>query len=185
MYNALSSFGAKPSDRVGIIGVGGLGHLAVQFASKMGCEVVVFSSTDSKKDEAMKLGASEFIATKGLKSLKDAVSAPIDHLIVTTSFQPNWEQFLPILAPSGTIYPLTVSPDDLKIPYMAIIEGELKIQGSLVAARQVHRDMLEFAAHHKSLPMIEKFELNVEGIETAMKKLEDGKMRYRGVLVAQ
>lgn len=185
MYNALASFGAKSSDRVGIIGVGGLGHLAIQFASKMGCEVVVFSSTDSKKAEAMNLGASEFVATKGLKSLKDAVSAPIDHLIVTTSFQPDWEQYLPILAPSGTIYPLTVSPDDLKIPYMAIIEGELKIQGSLVAARQVHRDMLEFAAHHKIVPMIEKFEMSVEGIETAMKKLEEGKMRYRGVLVAQ
>lgn len=181
VWNALSSFGATSSDRVGIIGVGGLGHLAIQFAAKKGCQVTVFSSTDSKKDEAMKLGATDFVATKNVKEL--AVSGLIDHLLVTTSFQPNWEQFLPIMAPGGSIYPLTVSPDDLKIPYMPIIAGELKIQGSLVAARHVQMDMLKFAAQHGIKPIIEKFPMTVEGITESMKKLEDGKMRYRGVLV--
>jgi D-arabinose 1-dehydrogenase-like Zn-dependent alcohol dehydrogenase len=183
VWNALESFGARASDRVGIIGVGGLGHLAIQFAAKKGCAVTVFSSTDSKKEEALSLGATEFIATNGATTLP--VSAPIDHLIVTTSFQPDWSQFLPIMAPGGTIYPLTVSNDDLKIPYMPIIAGELKIQGSLVAARQVHRDMLAFAAHHQIKPIIETFPMTVDGITEAMKKLEDGKMRYRGVLIAQ
>lgn len=183
VFNALHSFNAKTTDRVGIIGVGGLGHLAIQFASKMGCQVVVFSSTDSKKEEALKLGADEFIATKGAKELH--VSGPIDHLLVTTSFQPDWKQFLPIMAPGGTIYPLTVSPEDLKIPYMPIIAGELKIQGSLVAARQVHREMLSFAAYHQIRPIIEQFPMTIEGITESMKKLEDGKMRYRGVVVAQ
>ena len=183
VFNALHSFNAKTTDRVGIIGVGGLGHLAIQFASKMGYQVVVFSSTDSKKDEALKLGADEFIATKGAKELR--VSGTIDHLLVTTSFQPDWKQFLPIMAPGGTIYPLTISPEDLKIPYMPIVAGELKIQGSLVAARQVHREMLSFAAHHQIRPIIEQFPMTAEGIEESMKKLEDGKIRYRGVIVAQ
>jgi D-arabinose 1-dehydrogenase-like Zn-dependent alcohol dehydrogenase len=182
VFNALQSFGAKSSDTVGIIGVGGLGHLAIQFASKMGCKVIVFSSTDSKKAEAIKLGADEFIATKSVKEL--LVSSPIDHLLVTTSFQPKWKQFLPIMAPGGTIHPLTVSPEDLQIPYMPIIAGELKIQGSLVAARQVHREMIEFAAHHGIRPIIEEFPMTVEGIEESMMKLEEGKMRYRGVVVA-
>jgi D-arabinose 1-dehydrogenase-like Zn-dependent alcohol dehydrogenase len=182
VFNALQSFGAKSTDRVGIIGVGGLGHLAIQFASKMGCQIVVFSSTDSKKDEAIELGADEFVTTKGVKELH--VSGPIDHLIVTTSFQPDWKQFLPIMAPCGSIYPLTVSPEDLKIPYMLIIAGELKIQGSLVAVRQVHREMLAFAAKHQIRPIIEQFPMTVEGIEESMKKLEEGKMRYRGVVVA-
>jgi len=183
VFNALQSFGAKSTDRVGIIGVGGLGHLAIQFAAKMGCQVIVFSSTDSKKDEAMKLGADEFIAAKGVKELQ--VSGPIDHLLVTTSFQPDWKKFLPIMAPGGTIYPLTVSPDDMKIPYMPIIAGELKIQGSLVAARQVLREMLAFAAHHQIRPIIEQFPMTVEGITESMKKLEEGKIRYRAVVVAQ
>jgi len=183
VYNALSQFGLKSTDRVGIIGVGGLGHLAIQFASKMGCHVTVFSSTNSKRDEAISLGADDFVATKNVNVLKPA--SKINYLIVTTSFQPNWKQFLPIMAPRGTIIPLTVSSDDLKIPYMEILEGELKIQGSLVAARQVHKDMLAFAAHHKIRPIIEQFPMTAEGIEEGMKKLEEGKMRYRGVIVVQ
>jgi D-arabinose 1-dehydrogenase-like Zn-dependent alcohol dehydrogenase len=183
VFNALHSFGAKPSDRIGIIGVGGLGHLAIQFAAKMGSDVVVFSTTDSKREEAMKLGATEFVATKGVEELQ--VSGAIDHLLVTTSQQPDWKQFLPIMAPSGTIFPLTVSNDDLQIPYMPILAGELKVQGSLVAARQVHRDMLAFAAHHQIKPIIEIFPMTAEGIEESMQKLDEGKMRYRAVLVVE
>ena len=92
VFNALLMYGIQPTDRVGIIGVGGLGHLAIQFAAKMGCQVVVFSGTESKKAEAMRLGAREFHATKGLKELK--IGEPLDHLLVTTSAQPNWDLFV-------------------------------------------------------------------------------------------
>ncbi|EEB99939.1 hypothetical protein MPER_00249, partial [Moniliophthora perniciosa FA553] len=61
----------KPIDRIGIVGIGGLGHLAIQFAAKMGCDVVVFSSSESKRKEALALGASEFYATKGVANLAD------------------------------------------------------------------------------------------------------------------
>jgi D-arabinose 1-dehydrogenase-like Zn-dependent alcohol dehydrogenase len=183
VFNALQFHGIKSTDVVGVIGQGGLGHLAIEFASAMGCEVVVFSSTDSKKDEALKLGAKEFIAAKGKKELK--VSKKLDHLLVTTASQPDWNLYLPIMAPSGTIYPLTVSNDELKLPYMQIILNGLKIQGSLVAAREIHREMLEFAAVHNIKPVIQKFPLNKEGIEEAFTKLEHGEMRYRGVLVSQ
>jgi D-arabinose 1-dehydrogenase-like Zn-dependent alcohol dehydrogenase len=182
VFNALSAFGTRPIDRVGVIGVGGLGHLAIQFASKMGCDVVVFSGTDSKKEEAMKFGATEFITTKGVKELK---TRPIDRLLVTASVQPDWSQYLPILAPRAVIYPLSVDPGDFKMPYMPIIKKELTIQGSLVAPRHVHLDMLEFAARHHIRPIIEQFPMSVEGITEALQKLQSGKMRYRGVLVAQ
>lgn len=182
VFNALQAFGTRPSDRVGVIGVGGLGHLAIQFAAKMGCEVVVFSSTDNKREEAMGLGATEFIATKGVKELQ---TRPIDRLLVTASFQPDWSQYIPILAPRASIYPLSVDSGDLIFPYMAIIRKELTIQGSLVAARQVHREMLEFAARHQIRPIIEQFPMTVEGINEAMERLGSGKMRYRGVLIAQ
>jgi len=78
---------------------------------------------------------------------------------------------------------LTVSDGDLSIPYMGLLANELSVQGSLVAARQVHRDMLDFAGQHGIKPIIEKFPLSVEGATECMKKLEDGGMRYRGVLV--
>jgi D-arabinose 1-dehydrogenase-like Zn-dependent alcohol dehydrogenase len=78
----------RPTDRVGLIRVGGLGYLAIPFASKMGCEVVVFSGTESKKEESINLGVMKFYATKGLKELK--ISKPINHLLVTISTQPDW-----------------------------------------------------------------------------------------------
>jgi D-arabinose 1-dehydrogenase-like Zn-dependent alcohol dehydrogenase len=160
--------------------------LAIQFASKMGCEVAVFSGTDSKKEEALNIGASKFHAIKVVKNLEEAVGkAKIDHLLVTTSQQPDWNVFLPVMAPGGTIYPLGVSEGNLVMPYIPLVLTPLRIQGSLVSARGIHREMLEFAAFHGIKPIIQKFPMTVEGIEEAFGKLDDGSMRYRGVLVAQ
>jgi D-arabinose 1-dehydrogenase-like Zn-dependent alcohol dehydrogenase len=129
----------------------------------------------------MKLGAREFYATNGVQELR---IRPIHHLLVTTSEQPDWPRYLSMMAPSGTIYPLSVSQGDLKVPYIPILSSGLKIQGSLVAAREIHREMLKFAAIHNIKPVIETFPMNVAGVEEAFKKLEEGAMRYRGVLVA-
>jgi D-arabinose 1-dehydrogenase-like Zn-dependent alcohol dehydrogenase len=93
VFNAMHLHGMLPTDRVGVIGVGGLGHLAIQFAAKMGCEVVVFSGTENKREEAMNLGASEFYATKNVQKLE--IGAPLKHLFVTTSKQPEWKQCVP------------------------------------------------------------------------------------------
>jgi len=89
VFNIFEAYDVRPSSRVGIIGIGGLGHLAIQFAAKQGNDVVVFSGTDSKRDEAMKLGAKEFYATKDVKRLKLDNGGKIDHLIVTTSALPG------------------------------------------------------------------------------------------------
>lgn len=182
VFNALRLHGVSSTDRVGIIGIGGLGHLAIQFASKMGCEVVVFSSTEEKRKEAESLGATEFYATKGATTL--SIGRQIDHLLVTSNTLPDWDLYLPTLAPGAAIYPLTVSGDKIAIPAMAIIMGNLKVLGTMIAARQVHREMLDFAALHNIVPKIEEFPLTAEGATAAMDKLVAGKVRYRGVLVA-
>lgn len=183
VWNALYTYGIKPTDRVGVIGVGGLGHLAIQFASKMGCDVVVLSGSDSKEKEARELGASEFIAMKGKTQL--SLSRKINALLVTTSVSPDWKLVMPVMAMNSTIFPMTVSNDNFEIPHMAMVSKGITIQGSVVAARAVHRNMLDFAAHHGIKPIIMEFPLNVEGIEDAMATLRDGKMRYRGVLKPQ
>ena len=185
VYSALMENPIKPGDRVGVIGVGGLGHLAIQFASKMGCEVVVFSGTNTKEIEAKKLGAKEFYPTKGAKELKLEGGKGIDRLLVTASVQVDWSLYLPIMNPRGIIYPLSVSDDDFKIPYMPLLAGGIRIQGSVVGSKQLHHDMLEFAAAQDIRPVNQTFPLTKEGIDEAFKTLEDGKMRYRGVLVAQ
>jgi D-arabinose 1-dehydrogenase-like Zn-dependent alcohol dehydrogenase len=181
VFHVLRSFDIKPTDRVGVIGIGGLGHLAIQFAAKMGCEVVVFSSTEGKREEATKLGASQFVVTKGKPTLD--IGAPIHHLIITTSQPPDWKQFVPLLASRAVIYPLTVSAEYLTILYTDITFKELRIQGSLVAPRRVYLEMLRFADVHGIRPIVETFPMGVEGITEAMERLNSGKMRYRGVLV--
>ena len=94
VFTALHSFGIKSTDRVGIMGVGGLGHLAIQFAARMGCDVVVFSGSDSKEEEAKQLGAKEFVAMKGKKELD--IGRKLDALIVTTSANPSMPIHLPL-----------------------------------------------------------------------------------------
>nr|OQO16088.1 hypothetical protein B0A51_16041 [Rachicladosporium sp. CCFEE 5018] len=181
VFNALHQFPIEATDTVAVLGVGGLGHLAIQFAAKMGCEVIVLSGSDKKKDEAMSLGASEFIAMKGAKEIK--TSRPIDRLIVTTSAQPDWNLLTQVLAPNASIYPLSVDEGNFSIPYMPLLLNGLRVQGSLVASRYIHQRMIAFAALHQIKPVLEKFPMSEEGINAAIKKLQDGEMRYRGVLL--
>ncbi|KAI0100951.1 GroES-like protein [Nemania sp. FL0031] len=180
VFSVLHSFQTQPTETVGIMGVGGLGHLAIQFAAKMGCRVVVISGSEAKRDEAMKLGAHEFIATRGKTELK--VEKPINRLIVTTSFQPNWAQLLPILAPRATIFPVSVAAGNFEIPYMPMLMNGITVQGSLVAGRIVHERMLQFAALHQIKAVIEVFDMTEEGILDAMEKLDQGKVHFRAVL---
>ncbi|KAJ7639450.1 chaperonin 10-like protein [Roridomyces roridus] len=181
VFNIIESYNIRPTDRVGLVGVGGLGHLAVQFLAKMGATVVVLSGTDAKRAEAMRLGASEFYAIKDVKELD--IGKPLDHLIVTTNAKANWSLLTSLVRPTGTIYPLTVDFGNIDIPAFPVVTRGMKIQGSLVAARSVHIRMLEFAAKHGVHPIIETFPMTKSGVEEGMAKLREGKMRYRGVLV--
>ncbi|KAJ7497668.1 chaperonin 10-like protein [Mycena latifolia] len=181
VFEVIESYNIRPTDRVGVVGIGGLGHLAIQFLAKIGASVVVFSSTESKREEALRLGATEFYATKGVEKFE---MAKLDHLLVTTSFVPSWNPYLSVMKPKSTIYPLTVSSDDLVIPSLPILVGGITIQGSAVAARSVHKRMLDFAARNHIEPVIERFPLTKSGVEEGMARLREGKMRYRAVLVA-
>ncbi|KAF7315778.1 NAD(P)-dependent alcohol dehydrogenase protein [Mycena indigotica] len=182
VFSVIEAYNIRPTDRVGVIGVGGLGHLAIQFLAKMGSDVVVFSSTDSKKDEAIRLGAKEFHTTKGVEHFEGV--KPLDHLIITTSFLTKWKPFIDIMKPEGTIYPITISGDDLVLPILPVVLAGITIQGTVVASRSVHARMLEFAARNDVYPIIETFPMTKDGVNAGMQKLRDGHMRYRGVLVA-
>lgn len=182
VFNVLDMFNVKPTDRVGIVGIGGLGHLAIQFAAKWGCEVVVFSATEEKREQAMKFGAQEFHATTGLEKFENI--EPINHLLVTTSQQIPWDLYIPIMTLPGTIYPLTVSFEDLKIPYIPFLFSGLRVQASIVAPRVIYRRMLKFAAFHGIGAVSQEYRLDEGGIEQAMGDLREGKMRYRGILCA-
>ncbi|KAK3313432.1 chaperonin 10-like protein [Apodospora peruviana] len=181
VYTALRDT-VKPTDRVGIIGIGGLGHLAIRFASKMGTEVVVFSTSRDKESEARGFGASEFV----LLSELDKVSKPVDVLVVAGARYPDWSKVLvkEVLARAGIIIPLpapTMGP--LVLPADNLMWEGYNVHSSLVASRVPHTEMLEFAARHKIKPTIQlyKFE-GAETIKTVFDNLENNKVRYRAVL---
>lgn len=92
MYEALHVAGAKPSDRVGIMGFGGLGHLAVQYAKAMGCEPVVFSRSERKRDDAVACGAVEFYVVPGEEGGEIAVKEGVNVLLLCGDGLPDFEQ---------------------------------------------------------------------------------------------
>ncbi|KAL4789012.1 chaperonin 10-like protein [Aspergillus venezuelensis] len=173
----------RPYDRVGIVGIGGLGHLAIQFAAKMGCDVVVLSSTEDKRGEAMKLGANEFYATKGVSDYAElGVAKLLNKLIITTSAKFNLGIFYPILARNANIIPLSVDFGDLTAPYLPTVVQGNSIVGSCISSRHPQKQMLDFAARHKISSTVEQYPMTLEGVTEAVERLQRGEMRYRGVL---
>ncbi|RAL04045.1 NAD(P)-dependent alcohol dehydrogenase [Aspergillus ibericus CBS 121593] len=173
----------KPYERIGIVGIGGLGHLAIQFAAKMGCDVIVFSSTEEKRDEALNLGANEFYATKGVSDYATlGVPKPIDRLLITSSAKFNLGLFYPILARKASIFPLSVDSGDLTAPYMPTIARGISIVGSCVSSRYPQNKMMDFAARHKIHSIVEQYPMTLEGVTHAVDRLQSGKIRYRGVI---
>ncbi|MCJ1267812.1 hypothetical protein MMC22_007698 [Lobaria immixta] len=178
VYQALLNANLEPNATVGIVGVGGLGHLAVQFAKAMGYTVVVYSQTDSKRDDAFKLGADEFYTTKGveklvLPGLAESKREGVNALIFTTSEVPDLNPYLHVLAKQAWIIALTVQLTDVVIPSGA------------VSSRQNAHHLLDFCAKKGIRPWIEEFPLNERGLNEAFDRLESGKMRYRAVAVAE
>ncbi|KAH8602136.1 putative NADP-dependent alcohol dehydrogenase C 2 [Bisporella sp. PMI_857] len=181
VYSAIVS-STRPGDRVAILGIGGLGHLAIQFSAKLGFDTIVFSSTADKKDEAISLGANEFY----LLNETEKLTKPINVLLVAGTRYPDWAKFLNknVLARTATIVPLAAPYGNIELPAWPLFFGGYNLKSSLVAHRGIHDDMLDFAARHQVKPTIEKFDLSEEGLAKALERMQLGKLRYRGVLVA-
>ncbi|KAI1055510.1 hypothetical protein LB506_011434 [Fusarium annulatum] len=181
VYSALRSAQVQWYHRVGVLGLGGLGHLAVQYAAKMGCHVTVYSHSSGKEKAARKLGASDFQVMGG----SSPPSRAVDCLLLTGAQQPDWSQALSLVRRGGVITAVTVDSSELRCPYGEVLMNAIRIQGSLPAAPNVQREMLSFSALHGIRPVIETFPFTEGGINEAMEKLRQGKMRYRGVLAME
>ncbi|KAF5536684.1 ADH7-NADP(H)-dependent alcohol dehydrogenase [Fusarium napiforme] len=181
VYSALRSAQVQWYHRVGVLGLGGLGHLAVQYAAKMGCHVTVYSHSPGKEQAARNPGASDF------RVLSDASTSPraVDYLLLTGAHQPDWSQALSLVRRGGVISAVTVDSSDLRCSYGELLMNAIRIQGSLPAAPNVQRQMLSFSALHGIKPVIETFPFTEGGINEAMEKLRQGEMRCRGVLVME
>ena len=179
VFNPMLLAGVKPTDRVGVIGIGGLGHLALQFLNKWGCEVVAFTSSDSKRDEAIRLGAHSAINSRNDVQLA-AVKGTFNFILVTANVTLNWQAYLDALAPGGKLHFVGAVLEPLPIPAFALISGQKSVAGSPLGSPAATRTMLDFVARHKINVVTEEFPMSK--VNDALAHLESGKARYRVVL---
>lgn len=180
VFSPLLHQGVNATWRIGVIGIGGLGSLAIQFASAFGCEVFAFSSSPEKEDEAKKLGAHHFISSTDSKELSKS-SKKIDLLLCTSSGQMNWNGYLETLRPKGKLCLLGApTGGHIDLSFFTLIDGRRSLIGSNIGSGPAIREMLRFAAFHGIAPQIELFRMNE--VNHALDKLAKNQVRYRAVL---
>ncbi|GAB4342370.1 MAG: NAD(P)-dependent alcohol dehydrogenase [Calditrichia bacterium] len=179
VYNPLVQFDVKPTDRVAVIGIGGLGHLALQFLNAWGCKVTAFTSSEAKRKEALKLGAHDTLDSRDPEALQ-AAAGRFDLILSTVNVKLDWNAYLNTLRPRGRLHFVGATLEPLDISAFALIGGQRSVSGSPVGSPATIAQMLEFAARHNIKPVVEKFPL--EKVNEALEHLRSGKARYRVVL---
>jgi uncharacterized zinc-type alcohol dehydrogenase-like protein len=179
VYGPLKNYGVRPSSRVGIIGIGGLGHLGVQFAKAFGAEVTAFSTSKEKEAEAKKLGAHHFVNTRDTGALKK-VEGSFDLLLSTVTADHDWGSFVNALRPKGMLCALGASPSPMQIPVFSLIFGQKNISGSAVGSPRDLYEMLDVAARHNVKAITERFAM--AKANEAVAKVKKYQVRYRAVL---
>ncbi|KAL1893340.1 putative secondary metabolism biosynthetic enzyme [Sporothrix stenoceras] len=184
VYEALQAAEVKSSDRVGVVGLGGLGHIALLYAKAMGCDVSVFSASEKKWEDALALGANEFhvLNTTGKASEPLDVYSKVNVLLLCGGAITDYGILLPLLARRARVVPVIIQTKDITVPYMPFILPGMKIIFSLGATRENEQNALKFADRHKIRPWIQEYPMTVDGLNSAFAGLDDGSMRYRAVL---
>jgi len=167
------------TSRVGVIGIGGLGHFALQFARAFGCEVTAFSHSKEKEAEAKALGAHHFIASDDEKSLEKAANS-LDFIISTVSKPLNWDAYLNVLRPKGVLCFVGIQEKPVALAPFSVVVGRKTVCGSNIGSRPDIKTMLRFASQHQIKAQVEVFPM--QDVNRAIERVRSGKVRYRAVL---
>jgi alcohol dehydrogenase (NADP+) len=178
-YSPLKRFKVKKGSKVGVVGLGGLGHMAVKIAKAMGAEVTVFSTSPNKQEDAKKLGAKHFVLSKDPKNF-EAVAGKLDLIINTVSANHEFSPYMSSLKIGGTMVLVGAAPEPNKISAMAIIFGRKSITGSLIGGIKETQEMLDFCAKKKVFSDIEL--INANKINEAYERTIKGDVKYRFVI---
>lgn len=178
VFNPIVQNNVSPMNRVGVVGIGGLGHMALQFLNAWGCHVTAFSSTPDKSAEARQLGAHDIINSTNAEELKAAANS-FDMILVTVNVVLDWELYISMLRPRGVLHFVGAVPE-IKVGAFPMILGQKSIKGSPLGSPETTRKMLEFGQRHGVKPMIEVYPMSQ--VNEALHRLEFGKPRYRVVL---
>jgi uncharacterized zinc-type alcohol dehydrogenase-like protein len=172
---------AKPAQRIGIIGIGGLGHMGLKFAAAQGCDVIAFTSGYSNADEARAFGANHVVATTDPAAIQK-LAGSIDLLISTVNVKLDWDAMINTLAPNGRLHLVGAVLEPIPIAAFSLIMQQRSVSGSPTASPVTIETMLDFAARHNIVPENEHFPMS--RINEAFARLESGKAHYRIVLDA-
>lgn len=182
VFNPLVQFDIKPTDKVAVIGIGGLGHLALQFLNAWGCEVTAFTTSDRKRDEALSLGAHHTLNSTDAAEL-EAAAGKFDVIISTVNVKLDWNAYLRTLAPKGRLHYVGATTEPLDIGVFELILRQASISGTTVGSPETITTMLDFAARHNIKPHTELFPMSQ--VNEAIERLKSGDVHYRIVLSNQ
>jgi len=179
VFNPLIQFDIKSTSKVGVIGIGGLGHMALQFLRAWGCEVTAFTSSEEKKTEAIKLGAHAVLNSRDETELQ-AAAGRFDLLLSTVNVKLDWNAYLGTLAPKGRLHFVGAALEPLDIGAFSLIMAQRSISGSPVGSPATIAKMLDFAARHNIKPVTEIFKF--DQVNQAIARLRSGQAHFRVVL---
>jgi uncharacterized zinc-type alcohol dehydrogenase-like protein len=178
-YSPLRHWKTKKGDKVGVVGLGGLGHMAVKLAAAMGAEVTMLSTSKSKEADAKKLGAAHFGLTSDDATFK-RLAGHFDLIIDTISAPHDYNKYLGLLRPEGAMVLLGVPPEPTPVSATSLIFGRKTLSGSLIGGIQETQEMLDFCAEHNIVSEIEL--IPVQKVNEAYGRMLKNDVRYRFVL---
>jgi uncharacterized zinc-type alcohol dehydrogenase-like protein len=178
-YSPLRQWNCKKGDRVGVVGLGGLGHMAVKLAASMGAEVTVLSTSRTKEADARRLGAQGFEVTKDADTFKK-LSGRFDLIIDTISAPHDYNQYLGMLRPQGTLVVVGVPPEAVPVHAFSLIGGNKRLVGSMIGGIAETQEMLDYCAKHNIVSDIEI--IPIQKINEAYERMMKGDVRYRFVI---
>jgi len=182
VYSPLRRFIQRPSMRVGIIGIGGLGHMAIQFAKAFECEITAFSTSPDKEQEARQLGATHFVSSVDISQSKQLAS--YFDLIIDTAPNPlPWGHYINMLKPKSFLCIVGLPSAKIDISAGSLIRCNRGICGSNIAGSHEIKEMLQLAEKHNIGAVVETFPLSA--VNEAIKKVKENKIRYRAVLTME
>ena len=181
-YSPLKKYGVKKGKKVGVIGLGGLGHMAVKIAKAMGAEVTVFSTSAHKQNDAKKLGAKNFILTTDAKNFAVA-NGKLDLIIDTVSAKHDFSPYLACLKLDATLVLVGAASEPNEVAAFSLIVGRKKLTGSLIGGIKETQEMLDFCARKKVLSDIEL--IAAAQINEAFERTIKGQVKYRFVIDAK
>ena len=178
-YSPLRHVGVRKGHKVAVLGLGGLGHMAVKFAAAFGAEVTMLSSSPSKKADAVKLGAHHFVLTSDPEAMKAALNS-FDFILNTVSAQHDYSTYLNLLRTNGTMIVVGVPPVPSEVPAFSLISKRRSIIGSLIGGIKETQEMLDFCAEHNIVSEVEV--IDIEKINESYERMLKGDVRYRFVI---